>query len=307
MIANKIKKNIKPLHVNGMDGRILRMPAPKNSKKQILLLYGHHASLERLAGLAEAMNEYGAVTMPDLPGFGGMTSFYKIGQKPTLDNYADYLASLIKLYYKRRRFTIVAMSFSVPIAVRMMQKYPELAQKVDLTVSVAGFVRTDEFKFSKLQYWGLRSLVFIFEKRLPAFLLSKILLNKFVITTVYRLVAARRSKMKDASDQLERDRRIDFEAGLWKVNDVRTHVHSIKTALTLDLCNERIEHVPLTHVAASADRYFDTSIVEQHMSVIFDNVEVVPSDMLNHAPPHMSKIEEAKSFIPKRIQQVLSN
>jgi pimeloyl-ACP methyl ester carboxylesterase len=113
--SHKIKKHIAPLHVNGLNGRLLRLPAPKNKNREILLLYGHHSSLERMSGFAEVMNRYGAVTMPDLPGFGGMDSFYKIGEKPTLDNYADYLASIIKLRYKRRRVTIVGMSFAFPI------------------------------------------------------------------------------------------------------------------------------------------------------------------------------------------------
>src|ERR1044071_4250114 len=146
------KKYISPLHVNGMNGRLMRLPAPKGKKRQILLLYGHHASLERLSGLAEVLNAHGSITMPDLPGLGGMDSFYKIGEKPTLDNYADYLASLIKLQYKRRKVTIIAMSFSVPLIVRMMQKYPELARKVEMFVSISGFVRKDEFLFDFKTY-----------------------------------------------------------------------------------------------------------------------------------------------------------
>ena len=38
-----------------------------------------------------------------LPGLGGMDSFYSIGLKPSLDNMADYVASFIKLSYKRKK------------------------------------------------------------------------------------------------------------------------------------------------------------------------------------------------------------
>ena len=76
---------IVPLNVNGMRGRMLHLPAPnKNKTKEILLVYGHHASLERMYSFAQVINKYGIVTMPDLPGFGGMDSFYKIGKRQNI-------------------------------------------------------------------------------------------------------------------------------------------------------------------------------------------------------------------------------
>ncbi len=60
---------IAPLNMNGMQGRMLRMPAPKSYKREILFIYGHHSSLERWFGFSQVLNRYGAVTMPDLPGF----------------------------------------------------------------------------------------------------------------------------------------------------------------------------------------------------------------------------------------------
>src|SRR4051812_21299994 len=125
---------ILPLYMNGLSGRMLRMPAPKNKKRDILFIYGHHASIERHFGVAELLNKYGSVTMPDLPGFGGMDSFYKIGEKPTLDNLADYLASFIKLRYKRQKFIIAGYSLGVMIITRMLQKHPQIAKKVEMNV-----------------------------------------------------------------------------------------------------------------------------------------------------------------------------
>src|SRR5437899_499489 len=92
-----VQDYIVPLNINGMEGRMLHLPAPKSRQDcHILYIYGHHSSLERWWGLAQAFNEFGEVTAPDLPGFGGMDSFYTIGKKPDLDNMADYLASFVK-------------------------------------------------------------------------------------------------------------------------------------------------------------------------------------------------------------------
>src|SRR5262245_54981731 len=92
---------IAPLYINGMSGRMLRMPAPAKRNREILFVYGHHSTLERWWGLIQDLNQYGAVTVPDLPGFGGMDSLYGIGKTPDLDTMADYLAAFVKLHYKR--------------------------------------------------------------------------------------------------------------------------------------------------------------------------------------------------------------
>src|SRR6185312_14576812 len=103
---------IQPLYINGLNGRMLHTPSvSRKYTREILLVYGHHALLERWWGLVENLRELGNVTMPDLPGFGGMDSFYKIGRTPTLDAFADYLAAFIKMRYRNRRVTIVGISF----------------------------------------------------------------------------------------------------------------------------------------------------------------------------------------------------
>src|ERR1700741_1092962 len=120
--------HIVPLYINGMNGRMLHIPGPAHTKREILFIYGHHSTLERWWGLVQDLNQYGTVTMPDLPGFGGMDSFYRIGQKPTIDNLADYLAAFIKMHYKKRKFTIAGLSFGFLVATRMLQRYPEMAK-----------------------------------------------------------------------------------------------------------------------------------------------------------------------------------
>lgn len=293
------------MHINGMDGRMLRLPPPKNKKRQIFLLYGHHASLERMSGLAEVLNQYGAVTMPDLPGFGGMDSFYKINQHPTIDNYADFLASLIKLHYKRRRVTIFAMSFSVPLVVRLLQKYPELVSKVDMFVSIAGFVHREDFIWSNKMYWSLRTLASVFSRQVPSIFMKRAILTSPIIRSTYLLNRNHHSKMKDAIDRAERNRRIAFETSLWKMNDVRTRMSTMTLMFTLDLCQGPKIEVPAFHITATEDRYFDNEVVKQHMHIIFNDLEVIQSKMPNHAPTILATAKEAAPYIPKRLRTLL--
>src|SRR5579864_9132625 len=140
---SKTQKNmadyIMPLNINGLQGRMLRMPPPEGKRLEILFIYGHHARLERYFGVAELLNRRAGVTVPDLPGFGGMEPFYKIGQKVNLESLADYLAAFIKLRFKNKNFVIAGYSLAVPIVTRMLQKYPELGKRINMVVSIAGF------------------------------------------------------------------------------------------------------------------------------------------------------------------------
>jgi len=159
---------ILPLYMNGLAGRMLRLPAKGGYKREILFVYGQHSSLERWWGLAQALNEVGAVTMPDLPGLGGMTSLYKIDQQASIDNLADYLASFMKLRYKNKKITVFGMSLGFVIVTRMLQKYPHMTDKIDKLVSIVGFAHHTDFKFSRKRHTFYKIGSYFFSKKIPS-------------------------------------------------------------------------------------------------------------------------------------------
>lgn len=298
------KDYIVPLLMNGLEGRMLHMPAPKGKNREILFVYGHHASLERQFGVMQVLNRYGSVTMPDLPGFGGMEPLYKIGLKPSIDNLADYLAAFVKMRYKRKKVTIIAMSLGFVITTRMLQRFPELTKKVNLLVSVVGFAHHDEFIFSKRNFFLMRYGASFFSNRLPAFIGKTIALRPSLIRATYKLVADKNVKMKDA-DEAERKRRIDFEIHLWQANDIRTYMDTTVSMFTLDLLNEKVS-LPLYHIGVSEDRYFDHHVVEQHLNVIYDKVTIINTSFKNHGPTVIADEAAAATFIPPRLKRLLA-
>lgn len=299
-----IDKFIMPLNINGLQGRMLHIPANSGKKREILLLYGHHASLERLAGLAEILNDYGAVTMPDLPGFGGMDSFYKIGQKPTLDNLADYLATFIKLRYRRKHVSIIGVSLGFVIATRMLQRYPELVKKVDLLISAVGFTHRDDFTFTPSRYRFYRYASSLFTHRATASFFRNVLLNPIILKLAY-------SKTRNAKERFagltkaEKKANMAFEIHLWHCNDVRTYMATGVAFLTLDNCRHKV-NLPVWHIAAENDRYFDNHRVEQHMRVIFSDFHAVRSRLRSHGPSVILTTTEARQLIPPKIRQLLA-
>ena len=306
MVKKRVKdytKKIIELNINGLNGRMLYAPSFNKHKGEILLIYGHHSSIERMLGFAEELNKYGSITMPDLPGFGGMESFYKIHEKPTLDNLADYLLAFIKLRFKKRKITIIGMSFGFVIATRMLQKYPEITKQVSLIISVVGFAHKDDFILPKRIKWPLQIGASIFSNKYPALLLKTFGLRKSIIKYCYLSMANHNSKLKDA-DIEERNKRIEFEIKLWQINDIRTYMDTGLTMFKLNNCNVQVD-LPIYHIVVNSDRYFDNHRVEQHLAIIYNKVNVINSDQSTHAPTVVATAKEASVFVPPEIRKLL--
>lgn len=295
---------IEPLNINGMHGRMLRAPSTSAKKREILMIYGHHSSIERMIGFVEDLRRYGSVTLPDLPGFGGMDSFYKIGTKPTLDNLADYLAAFIKLRYKRKRLTIMGMSFGFLIVTKMLQKYPDIVKKVDLVISVVGFAHYEDFIIPNKIKIPLQTAASVLSIKSTSWFMKTFVVRSPVIKASYALGANKNSKLKDY-DEKERKKLVDFEIILWKENDLRTYCDTSITMFKANVCDAQVA-LPVYHVAAEVDRYFDNHRVEQHLGIIYEAVYVIPISSKVHAPTVVASAKEASQFIPPRLRRILS-
>lgn len=299
-----VEDYVHPLVMNGLSGRMLVLPSKTKKRREILLIYGQHASLERMFSLADELSRYGNVTLPDLPGFGGMETFYKIGDQPDLDTMADYLAAFVKLRFRRKRLSILGISYGFIVATRMLQKYPELTKKVDLIVSIVGLVHHEDFKFSNKTMARARILTKLFSFRFTSWFLRIFILRGPIIRLAYAAVAKKHAKLKDATPH-ERKKRVDFEIILWKSNDIRTYMHSINGMLHVDLCDKRVK-LSVHHVSVDGDQYFDNYEVEQHMRVIFEDFNLYEAKLGAHMPTIVASAKEVAPLIPAGLRRLLA-
>jgi pimeloyl-ACP methyl ester carboxylesterase len=279
---------IAPLEIMGLHGRLLHKPAVDASKKEdTLFVYGQHSSIERWWGLIQELSQYGSVTVPDLPGYGGMESLYKIGKQPTFDELADYLASFVQEYYGRKPFRIVGLSIGFAIVTRMLQRHPRLTAQVTLLVSVVGFAHHEDFIFSKF-----RRLSYVFGSKFFSIRPLDIVLND----------------VKEKFDSLTGEnfqRTMDMELELWKVNDVRTWMCSNIEMFKLDNTQHQV-NLPVLHLSVRKDRYFDDARVEKHYRQIFSSYQHVQLDSDSHGPSVIATAEEAAVLIPPELRDMLS-
>lgn len=296
---------ILPLNVNGLHGRMLRAPAKtkKYQRREILLVYGHHAMLERWWSLVQNLERYGNVTMPDMPGFGGMEGFAKIGTKPTIDAYADYLASFVKLRYTRKRLTIYAVSYGFIVVTRMLQRYPELAGKVDVLISAVGFMHADDLTFSPFKRKIYALTARLFATRPVAFIIRYCFLNKMALTYLYtKLPSSKRRMVEVTPEQFKAS--MEFEVELWQANDVRTHWLTTNEFLKLDNTKAHIT-LPVMHVVSKKDYYINNVSVEQHMRQVFSDYEQFVSKTKSHVPSVLADKAAMGVLLPPALRRRL--
>lgn len=301
-MGKKPSDYISPLEINGLRGRLMQLPRPRGKKRQLLLVYGQHSSLERWWGLALALNQYGAVTIPDLPGFGGMDSLYKIGQPATVDNLADYLADFIKSHYKRQKVTLVGMSLGFPIVTRMLQKYPEMIDQVDTLVSVVGFCHHDDFVFSKPRRRFYKYASRFLSLRLTSAFYQRVFAAPWFIRRAYKHSRVAKEKFEGKSGAEFRET-IEAETVLWKINDIRTQMRTNVEMFILDNTHKKLD-LPVWHVAVNDDRYFNNQSVAKHMRQVFRRVEVFTSHIESHAPSILADMESAAAYLPEKLVQL---
>jgi pimeloyl-ACP methyl ester carboxylesterase len=295
---------IVPLNINGLEGRMLRMPSAKKPRREILLIYGHHASLERWWGLVENLNEHGNVTMPDLPGFGGMQSFYKVGIKPDIDAFADYLASFIKLRYKNKRLSIYAISYGFVVVTRMLQRYPELAKKINLLVSFAGFMHHDDILYGPVKRRLYGRIGRLLATRPAAIFIRYLGLNKMVLRRLYKTFPNSRRRMVEITPE-DFALSINFEQVLWQANDVRTHWLTTSEFLRLDNLREPVR-LPVVHVVSKKDHYLNNIAVEQHMRQVFSEYISFVAPTKAHVPSVLAKKKDMEVMVPIGLRKLLN-
>jgi len=295
---------ILPLYMNGLSGRMLIAPSVSKKKREMLLLYGHHAMLERWWPLVQNLRHYGNVTMPDLPGFGGMEGFDKIGSDINLDNYADYLAAFVKLRYKNKRLTLLGISYGFVIATRMLQRYPDMAKKVDLIVSFAGFMHKEDFLWRTQTRFIYGRVTRLFATRPLAFIIRYGFLNRPVIKGLTR--ALPRSKHRHLGISPETfEINMDFEVMIWHANDVRTHWLTTSQFFKLDNTKTHIA-LPVEHIVSKGEHYFNNTVVEQHMRGVFAHYRKFQSASLAHVPHITASTEEVGVMLPAGLKRILA-
>src|SRR5262249_55198747 len=155
------------------------------------------------------------------------------------------------------RITVIGISFGFVVATRMLQRYPELAKKVDLMISCVGFSHHDDFVFSKGRMLWYRTVSRLVSLPVIAPLFRAVGLNPFVLRYAYTKTHNARHKFEEAAaDSLDVFNAVlETEIDLWRINDLRTHMYTTNQFLRIDNCKKQI-NLPVMHIGTKGDYYF---------------------------------------------------
>jgi hypothetical protein len=171
-------------------------------------------------------------------------------------------------------------------------------------ISAVGFSHYDDFLFSRTQ----RRLFIAVSKLLMHRPLSVIFrytaLDPWVLHKAYAKTFNAKKKFAGADAEAATEM-MDMEVILWHANDVRTHWCTTAQMLTVDNCTKRVD-LPVHHVGAGVDQYFDHNMVEQHMRVIFSDFHEYKTKTDRHAPSVIADEKEASEFVPAALVKMLT-
>ena len=299
------ESEIEALNISGLQGRLLHLPAPKGKKRTIVLIYGLHSSIERMYTTALFHNQFGSVHMPDLPGFGGMDSFYTIGREPDLDSYADYLYSFLKSRRLTKDITIVSMSFGSLVVTRMLQKYPEVVDGVKDNITIVGFGRGSDFNLPSGLRWLIIGISKVFKTRFGAWLVKALVFNRWSLQIMFAFFRLFNPKYKLTLGEQRREA-LAMETDLWSKNDARTKFYTWDLILNFDLTRNASPIALSVHnMYTSSDQYFSAERVEASLQKLYASYQGSLANSELHAPSVLGSLEEIETLYSTEIKKLL--
>ena len=185
----------------------------------------------------------------------------------------------------------------------MLQRYPDIAARVDLLISVVGFTNKDELLFTKSRYAFYYGLASFFKYKLPSAFFHNVILHPAVLRTFYSRTHNAKHKFADL-DAAGKAELTEFEIHLWRINEIRTYMTTTLTMMTLDNIQKKV-NLPVWHIYVAADNYFNNDLIDTNMHKIFTDFTPVRAPIKHHMPNVTAGKDEAATLFPKKITQLL--
>lgn len=297
---------IKPYEFEGLQGRYGHWPATHaKAKRTFVLVYGQHATLERLVPIIEALRDYGDVYLADNPGFGGMESAYKIGRYPDLQFYGEHLKHFIDEYIPAdRQLTLFGISYGFQMLTQLLHDYPELNPRVEQIASFVGFVSHKDFNMPKRISIPLMYLLTNTGRTKIGTAIYDRILSERLIGAVYSLTRPIQPKFKTLKGE-EAKRYAQEQAWLWIVNDNRTHgVTAWDFFKRNDLTGYRLQAEAI-HIGVPNDHFFNNVQIEAELKHMFPKLTTLRLNLDNHAPLDIDTPEKVKELLPAELDKIL--
>lgn len=298
-------KRIRPYVYKGLRGRYILQSAVRTTAKRVfLVIYGQHATIERLLPTVEALSQYGTVYLVDTPGFGGMESPYRVGEQPTLNFYDGHLKHIFDTLLPRdKRITIFGISYGLQLASHFLAHHPDYVERIEDVVSFVGLVSHTNFRISPSLEFTLKYLA-CGPGRYPAgaWVYQNIILRDSILQAYYRYIMVPKKVELKGAPRTKIERYVKEQSWLWRINDPRTHAKTAWDFLFVtDLTDLRIA-MPITHAGVPNDHFLDNDNVVDGLTKMYSRVDTHSIDLHGHAPVSTDEADDVLKFIPENLK-----
>jgi len=301
------KDHVRPLSIHGMTGRMINI-TNTDSKRVFIYIHGLHTSAERHYSLCEYLSDFGSVYAPDMPGFGGMDSFYKIGMKPTFDNYADYIYTVVKSLSisEDSQIWFIGLSFGSQVMTRLLQKYPEFTSQNVQAISIVGLASKDDFNDIPKFKFFMYPLMFLGSRKYISKFMYLLLVNPLTLSLALYITFFTSTKMRE--DKSQRSQIFAMEYNLWRKADFRTHAATAWLSFSQSLSDFTKDKIKLKlhNVSVSGDQYLNSAKVAKSFKKVYQEYEAVELSMDAHAPSLVASKEDVGVMFPEATRKLLS-
>lgn len=299
------RPELQPYSYRTLKGRYGYWPATSIGKTRVfVLVYGQHASLERLEPLIAVFRQFGDVYAVDNPGFGGMEPSYKIGKYPDLHFQADHLHHFITTCLpQHKRLTIIGISYGFQIVTQLLHDFPELQPRTEHVVNMVGCLSYKELDMPLSYKIPLIYLLAFPGRTWLGSTLFKLIARRRVIISVYLLTKPIQVKLRGISRK-QAVAYADEQASLWIHNDPRTHGAAAWDFVTKNDLTQLKLPVDALHLSVPGDHIIDSSSVKHSMATVFRSFHSFDIALDNHAPLDLDA-DDIEAIIPVELAKIL--
>ncbi|MCW1908532.1 MAG: alpha/beta hydrolase [Candidatus Saccharibacteria bacterium] len=299
------KDRILPYTYLGLQGRYGMWSSKNSSDKRVfVIVYGQHASLERLEPLVTIFRTYGDVYVVDNPGFGGMDPAYSIGKYPDLHFQAGHVHNFIDNYLpKDKQLTIIGISYGFQIVTQLLEDFPDLQTRTEDVVNMVGCLSYRDLDMPLSYKIPLIYLLAFPGRTWLGSNIFKLVARRRVIIAVYMLTKPIQVKLRGVSRQ-QAIAYASEQASLWIDNDPRTHGAAAWDFVARNDVSQLKLDVDAIHLSVPGDHIINSQRVKKGMEAVFNKVSSFDIALDNHAPLDLDA-DDIEAIIPEGLARIL--
>jgi hypothetical protein len=184
----------------------------------------------------------------------------------------------------------------------MLQKYPDMVEKVHLVINLAGFVHKSDLKLSNWQKKELRVYAKTFSYHTSSRLYRTVAYEEFFFRRIYKL---RNKKTKDLAPK-ESKRLMKSELSSQKKTDTRSHMFTLNELSKLD--NTKVPvRLPVWSLVGTYDEYLYSDRVKSHLEAVYSKYHEIKFKKNTHkVASNQMTPEYINQLIPYKLKVLLN-